>query len=62
MIARVKKILQSPSEIKNDTFQSQHVPFFLKKSHKFDRKKTLIRFHSMGPEHCFSLWENFPKF
>ena len=51
----VKKNLQNPSEIKKNTSESENEQFFLKILHRFDRKLVFIRFHSVGPEHCFSV-------
>ena len=58
----VKKNLQNPSGIKNNICETQNVQFFSKSRINLTEKLVFIRFHSVGPEHCFSLWENFPKF
>ena len=46
-----EEYLKVLSEMKKNTFQSQHVSFFLRKLHKFERKTV---FRSVGAEHCFS--------
>ena len=44
--------LQNPSEIKKNTYQSQHVPFFCQKGRmNLTEKRLFIRFHPVGPEH-----------
>ena len=43
-----KKNLQITLEMKKRTFQSQHVSFFLKKSHNFGRKTTFYRISFHG--------------
>ena len=47
-IALGKKNLLNPAQIKTNTCKSQYVPMFLKKSHKFNRKTTFIRSHSVA--------------
>ena len=50
---RDKKNLQITLQINKNTFQSQHVPFFLKKYLILTEKQLFIRFHSVGTECCF---------
>ena len=63
VIASVKKNLQNLSEIKKK-IPVNHIMFlfFFQKIAYLTEKQLFIRFHSMGPEHCFSPWENFPTF
>ena len=45
---QVKKNLQNPSEIKKNTSQSQHIPFFSKYCMSLIEKRLLMRIYSVS--------------
>ena len=54
--------LKTTLDIKKNTFQSQHVPFFSKNRTNLTEKQLFIKFHSVGTERCFSTYKKFSIF